>query len=128
MKKILMTVVAVVAMFALSGCEKKWESSIELAVFSTRLNCEDQLMQDFTITVMSNTDWNAEVSLGNDWLSITETSGSGLGFIHAHNDDHFGDEARKGKIRIWTSGKEVTINVVQAGNKEKAADVPDELL
>lgn len=128
MKKILLTIFAVAAVFALTGCEKKWTSSIELGVYGTRINCEDQLMQDFTITVFSNTDWNAEVTLGEDWLSIEETSGKNLGYIHAHHDDHFGDEARKGKIRIWTSGKEVVINVVQAGNKEKASEVPDELL
>lgn len=128
MKKIHLILVALTLAFALTGCTERWVSQIELGVFGTRLNCENQLEEDFTITVFSNQSWQAQVISGNDWLTILDDSGAELGFIHAHHGEYFEDLARVGKIRISAADKEIIVNVVQAGNKEKASEYPDELL
>lgn len=128
MKKINFILAVLTFILAFTSCEKRWVSEVDLGVFSTRINCENQLAEDFTITVFSNQSWSAQVIAGTDWLTISDGTGNELGFIHTNHGEHFEDYARIGKIKISASNKEIIVNIVQAGNKEKASDVPDELL
>jgi len=114
---------------AFPACRQKWESSQELSVYSTRINLADVYEKDFTLTVFSNQDWTAGVTLGQEWLSVMENGGSSMGFVHLHADANLESSVRVGKITLRAaSGKETVVNIVQSGENEKAADLPDELL
>lgn len=127
MKRYLLLLLAM--LFAFSACEKKWESSLDLGVYSTRINLSDVYEKDFTLTVFSNQDWTSVVTMGADWLSLKENGGSSLGYVHVHADASMAENVRVGKITLRAaSGKELVVNIVQSGSVEKAADFPDELL
>ncbi len=127
MKKYFLLLVAM--LFALSACEKKWVSSQDISVYSTRINLADVYEKDFTVTVFSNQNWTAIITLGADWLRIKDNGGTELGFVHVHADANMGENARVGKLTLRAaSGAEKIVNIVQSGENEKAADIPDDLL
>lgn len=127
MKKSILVLLASLLVF--TGCEQKWVSGQDLGVYSTRINLSEVHEADFVLTVFSNQGWTASVSQGADWLSLQETSGSSLGYVHVHADANMEDAARVAKILLKAnSGVSKVVNIVQSGNEEKAADVPDELL
>lgn len=127
MKKYILLLLA--SLFVLTGCEQKWVSGQDLGVYSTRINLSTVHETEYVLTVFSNQGWTASVSQGSDWLSLKETSGSSLGYVHVHADANMEDPARIGKILLKAnSGASKVVSVVQSGNEEAAADVPDELL
>ena len=126
MKKYIILILA--AVLALSGCQKKWQWTADLSVNATRINLEKG-EGSFTVTVFANAGWNALVTKGADWLKLEETSGSGTGTIHLKNSENFLDPARVAVLVLTAdTGKEIKVNIVQSGTKEKATDVPDDLL
>lgn len=127
MRKFVCILLPVLAL-AFTSCQKKWTSEVELGVFSTRINLEQEA-DNFVVTVFSNQGWTAAVADGSSWISIKEDSGNALGYIHASSSDNFDDYARVGKLKLTSaSGKEIIVNIVQSGSLEKASDVPDSLL
>ncbi len=127
MKKYIFVLLA--SLLVLTGCEQKWVSDLDLGVYNTRINLSTVHETDFVLTVFSNQGWNASVTQGSEWLSLQETSGNSLGYIHASADANMEDAARVGKIFLKAnSGASLVVNIVQTGNEEAAADVPDELL
>ncbi len=113
---------------AFSACQKQWQWSGELGVNSERVNITTA-EGEFTVTVFSNTGWNALVTRGADWLKLTETSGTGIGTVHLQNAENFEDAARVANLVLTAStGKVIEVHIVQSGKKEPATDVPDNQL
>lgn len=126
MKKYIILILA--AAMALSGCEKKWQWTGELSVNDTRINLP-VAETAFTVSVFSSTGWTALVTKGADWLKLTETSGSGMGTIHLRGGENLLDAARVAVLVLTAdTGKVIEVKIVQSGTKEKASDVPDDLL
>lgn len=128
MKKILLVLASIASLVCLASCDQKWESSVDLAVYGDRINSETLDSLNFTITVFSNQDWNASVFQGGEWLSIVETSGSKMGYIHTTHGVNTDASARVGKIKLSAGAKEIIVRIVQKGTQQKAADYPDEQL
>lgn len=116
----------VAAVMALCSCSKEWTSGLDLGVNSTRVNL-GQLSDDFVLTVFSNQTWAASVVEG-EWLSLKETGGSGLGYLHCSVTDNLENNARIAKVQLSCPSRTIVVNIVQSGNVETAASVPDNLL
>ena len=116
---------ALMPVFLLSACEKKWETSIDLGVNSTRINVASQLEGDLIIPVYSNMAWAATVSQGSDWLVLDSAVGHGHGYLDVHYGMNETDPARIGKIRIVAGEKAITVHVVQSGMAREASSVSD---
>ncbi|MBO4446569.1 MAG: BACON domain-containing protein [Bacteroidales bacterium] len=129
MKRYIILIIAAALAFFAPSCQKSWEMEQDLNVYSTRINLNNVYECSFTVTVFSNQDWSASVSGGSSWLTLQENGGSGLDYLHVYADSNMDPQARVGKIALQNaSGKKLTINIVQSGSDEAAADVPDELL
>ncbi len=116
---------ALLPLFLLTGCEKKWVTGIELGVNSTRINVADQKEGDLIIPVYSNTVWAATVTQGSDWLSLENADGNGHGYFDVHYGMNEADPARIGKIRIVAGEHAVTVHIVQSGMARGASSVSD---
>ncbi len=113
----------------LLSCNKEWTWSGDLGVNSTRINISSQIEGAFTLTVFSNTTWEVLVTQGADWLKTEESSGEGIDTIHLTYSANLEDPARIAKVVLTAStGKTVTVNVIQSGNTETASSISDYML
>ena len=116
-------------LLAALSCQKDWQWSEDLGVNSTRINISSQIEGEFVLTVFSNTTWEVLVTQGAHWLKARESSGEGIGHVHMSYGANLEDPARIAKIIITAStGKTITVSVVQSGNDEAASSISDYLI
>mgnify|MGYP002408945708 FL=1 len=63
----------------------------------------------FTVSVTATGEWNASVTDGNDWLSISRSTGNGSGDLRLIFTDNTQGEKRDGKIKVAQSSATGTI-------------------
>ena len=118
---IIMTVTALL----LSGCEKRFETSIDLGMNTKRVNITTDA-QEFWVSVFSDGNWTVSEGLQDDAWIVSETrSGSGNGAVHFVCSENGGEDARYVRYDVTggSKGRTVSLWLVQAGTKEKASDV-----
>lgn len=125
MRRLIYIAFAAVALLAAS-CQEKWTSSNELGVNETRLNINSTDEGSFVFPVYSGTSWTLSILQGEDWLVPQAFSGQGSGyidFVYTYNSQM---NARVAKFLLKAStGKEITVYVVQNGMMQKASSLSD---
>lgn len=120
-----------IALAMLSGCQKKWETEIELGVNNTRINipwANAQDNYDFTFPVYSNGDWTIRHAEGGDWLSLGMESGSGTKYVPVHTLPNILTNPRVVRVEVKGSGKTIQVYFVISSETVKAEDIDDALL
>ena len=114
-----------VALLLLSGCEKRFETSIDLRMNTKRVNITADA-QEFWVSVFSDGEWTVSDGLQDDaWIVSDTRSGSGNGAVHFVCSENDGEDARYVRCDVTggSKGRAVSLWLVQAGTKEKASDV-----
>ena len=114
-----------VALPLLSGCEKRFETSIDLGMNTKRVNITADA-QEFWVSVFSDGEWTVSDGLQDDaWIVSDTRSGSGNGAVHFVCSENDGEDARYVRCDVTggSKGRAVSLWLVQAGTKEKASDV-----
>lgn len=114
-----------VALLLLSGCEKRFETSIDLGMNTKRVNITADA-QEFWVSVFSDGEWTVSDGLQDDaWIVSDTRSGSGNGAVHFVCSENDGEDARYVRCDVTggSKGRAVSLWLVQAGTKEKASDV-----
>jgi len=114
-----------VALLLLSGCEKRFETSIDLGMNTKRVNITADA-QEFWVSVFSDGEWTVSDGLQDDaWIVSDTRSGSGNGAVHFVCSENDGEDARYVRCDVTggSKGRTVSLWLVQAGTKEKASDV-----
>lgn len=65
-----------------------------------------------TFKVDANDSWNFEISKGNEWMEASKKGKSEIKVSYSANPT---TSAREGKIKVSSSGKDITVSVIQAG-------------
>ncbi len=113
------------AALLLSGCEKRFETSIDLGMNTKRVNITADA-QEFWVSVFSDGDWTVSDGLQDDaWIVSDTRSGLGNGAVHFVCSENEGEDARYVRYDITggSKGRTVSLWLVQAGTKEKASEV-----
>lgn len=113
----------------LAGCSKsQFKTSIELGVNDTRINIPwAQAKEDleFSIAVYSNGNWTSSVVAGGEWLTISQTSGKGTGYIHCTALANLSGTPRAVRVEITNGNKTIPVYVVTSSETLAAADLDD---
>ena len=81
MRKLYIIVMAAAALLSV-GCEKRFETSIDLGMNTKRINITTEA-QEFWVSVFSDGDWIVSDDLQDDaWIVSDTRSGSGNGTVH----------------------------------------------
>ena len=115
MRKLYIIVMAAAALLSV-GCEKRFETSIDLGMNTKRIN----------ITTEAQEFWVVSDDLQDDaWIVSDTRSGSGNGTVHFVCSENAGDDARYVRYDVTggSKGRTVSLWLVQAGTKEKASEV-----
>ena len=113
-KKILFAAGLVLALAALTACQKEYEIIDELGLSQHSLKVKAE--PGFThIAVYSTGSWSVALDRETDWASLDRLSGEGLGEFVFSWSANFG-VARSVNIVVRRDGREETINVIQAGS------------
>lgn len=124
MRKLYIIVMAAAALLFV-GCEKRFETSIDLGMNTKRINITTEA-QEFWVSVFSDGDWIVSDDLQDDaWIVSDTRSGSGNGTVHFVCSENAGDNARYVRYDVTggSKGRTVSLWLVQAGTKEKASEV-----
>lgn len=124
MRKLYIIVMAAAALLFV-GCEKRFETSIDLGMNTKRINITTEA-QEFWVSVFSDGDWIVSGDLQDDaWIVSDTPSGSGNGTIHFVCSENTVEDARYVRYDVTggSKGRTISLWLVQAGTKEKASEV-----
>ena len=110
------------------GCYKPYETSIELGVNNTRINipwADAQSSFTFTFPVYSSGSWEAEIVAGGDWLTISNASGTGTGYIVCTSQANTSGVPRAVIMEVRGSSKTIPVYIVISSSDLAAADLDD---
>ena len=112
------------AIFSVQGCEKRFETSIDLGVNTRRVNMTVSA-QEFWFSVFSDGQWTVSDDDAEGWLKAESHTGEGSSSIHFFCEENTGSDARYVRYNIsgGSKGRSVSVYFVQAGTAEKASDV-----
>lgn len=116
------------AAFLVSACYKPYSTSIDLGVNNTRIDIpwsDAQATFNFTFPVYSAGAWSAEIVAGGDWLSLSDNSGTGTGYIKCTSRPNTAGVPRAVKMLVSGSGKEIPVYIVVSSQEVSAADLED---
>ena len=126
MKRLFLYITA--ALLCLCSCNKEWTSAVDLGVNNTRINIswsQAQEQFDFIFPVYSTGEWTAEIVAGGDWLTISDNSGKGTGYIKCSCQPNTVDRLRAVKMEVAGSGKVIPVYFVVSSSSITAADLAD---
>ena len=108
-----MIVLALSALLAAAACQKPFETSISLGV-----NNESIVLPSFEegycfITVFSNAGWTIRLDSGEDWASLGQSSGKGIGYVKFAYSENLSASPRDARVVVEGSGKRCEILVTQ---------------
>ena len=118
----------ILAAFMAFGCYKPYETSIELGVNNTRVNIpwsDAQSSFTFTFPVYSSGKWEAEIVAGGDWLTISDASGTGTGYIVCTSQANVAGVPRAVLMEVRGSSKTIPVYIVISSSDRAAADLDD---
>ncbi|MFV0289795.1 MAG: BACON domain-containing protein [Mangrovibacterium sp.] len=76
-----------------------------------------------TISIESTYDWNATVQDGDEWISLSPTSGDGNGPLRIKVNDNSDGDSRSGKVQIITNSNEQASHVVVVNQLGASPDI-----
>lgn len=124
MRKLYIIVMTAAALLFV-GCEKRFETSIDLGMNTKRVNITTEA-QEFWVSLFSDGDWIVSGDLQDDaWIVSDTRSGSGNGTIHFVCSENTVEDARYVRYDVTggSKGRTISLWLVQAGTKEKASEV-----
>ena len=110
------------------GCYKPYETTIELGVNNTRVNipwADAQSAFNFTFPVYSSGSWEAEIVAGGDWLTISNASGTGTGYIYCTSQANVSGVPRAVIMEVRGASKTIPVYIVISSSDLAAAELDD---
>lgn len=122
MRKIMLCMIFLMLMA--TGCKEDSAFTYDLGLDTDRILIESIDEGEFILTVYSGTTWALSVTKGSDWLSASQDSGDGVGYVRFTYGASLQTGARIAEIEVKAStDRKMNVLVIQAGSEEKAADV-----
>jgi len=131
MKKYICIIALFVMAFA-TGCQEKFETSIELGVNNTRVNIPWSKVESgsysFVFPVYSNGDWTIRQVEGGEWLTIGQSKGHGTEYVSMEAAMNILANPRVIKVEVKGGKKTIPVYFVIASETVKPEDIEDALL
>lgn len=101
-----------------ASCNKKFETSIALAVDNEELRLSSADAGYFYLHVTSNRSWTISIEADSDWLHPEVTSGEGIQYPKINYDAYVGGVDREATLVVSCDVKTCRIRVIQPNSEQ----------